>query len=943
MDHNKKSGSVLFVKSYFLIVLFCSLCFSCADRNTDSIRVSGLKCDYRENPMGVESSIPRLSWVLLSSERNKKQSAYQILVASSPENMDKGIADILDSRKVKSDQSFQVPAEGIKLESFTRYYWKVRIWDENNKVSEWSEPAYWETGLLRAEDWAEARWIGYRALPDSMRMIPGVGMPLGEQKRSEEDRAKERTVVPCFRKEFTISRQIERASLFISGLGQYEATINGDKAGPAFLSPGWTRYEKSVLYNCYDVTNLLKDGMNAIGVMVGNGFYYINSERYAKLITAYGEPSLICQLRLVYADGTTETIVTDQSWKCTPSPVTYSSIYGGEDYDARMEQAGWNKPEFDDSSWQDALLIEPPSGRLKAEHDYPVAVMEKIDVKKITPLPTGGFLYDFGQNASGIPELKVKGKRGQQIRLIPGELITEENLVNQDASGKPFYFTYTLKGDDVETWKPRFTYYGFRYVQVEGAVPDSSGSERDLPRITGLTMLHTRNSSPATGSFECSYELFNQTNELIKWAIKSNLQSVVTDCPHREKLGWLEQTYLMGASLHYNFNLYHLYRKQVQDMMESQTDQGLIPGFTPEYKQSSGGFRDSPEWGSASVILPWMLYRWYGDTLVMREAWPMMCRYVDYLKSKSDNHILSHGLGDWFDLGPKNPGPSQLTPIAATATAIYYYDLVLLSKMAGLLNKKNDKTYYSTMAEEVKKAYNGAFYNAETGVYATGSQTAMAMPWVVGLADEEDKKLIIENLADSIRAYGKPLTAGDVGFHYLVRALTEGGQSQLLYEMNARNDVPGYGYQLKKGATSLTESWPALESVSNNHLMLGHLMEWFFAGLGGIKQEDHSTGFKEIIIQPEMTEGITFSKVSYHSPYGKISCEWAKRQEKTILSVVIPVNTTARVFIPALPGNRITESGKETGQVKEIKNSEKTDNRQIYCIGSGSYLFEIAN
>jgi alpha-L-rhamnosidase len=905
----------------------------------DLLQVKNLQCENMINPVGIEIITPRFSWTTESNRRDQAQSVYHILVSDNKENLKKNKGNIWDSEKVVSNQSVLVNYKGLALESAKKYYWKVKIWNQEGVGSDWSEPATWQMGLLSPEDWRGARWIGFRELPDSLRLIPG----LTSDDRKIGNRVLKRSVIPCFRREFEVTKEIERATLYISGPGQYEAVINGDKVGSGFLTPGWTNYDKSVFYNSYDITTLLKKGPNAIGIIIGNGFYYINRERYTKLVTAFGEPSLICQLRLTYSDGTVETIITDQKWKCTPSPVTFSSIYGGEDYNALIEQEGWDKPGFDDSSWKNALLIKPPAGHLLAEQDYPVSIMEIIEAKKIKALSAGGFLYDFGQNASGIIGLKIKGNKGQQIKLIPAELITKDYVANQKASGDPYYFSYTLKGSGVETWKPRFTYYGFRYVQVEGAVPDTCKPDSDLPRIIDLKMLHTRNSSPPAGSFACSYDLFNRTNELIRWAIKSNLQSVLTDCPHREKLGWLECTYLMGEAIHFNFDLYHLFSKQIHDMTEAQTEEGLVPDFAPEYKHSSGGFRDSPEWGSASVILPWLLYKWYGDISVMEKAWPMMVHYADYLKSKSDHYIISYGLGDWFDLGPTEPGPSQLTPVPLTATAIYYYDLVLLSKMAGILQKDPEKEYYSSLALEVKSAFNKRFYNPETGVYSTGSQTAMAMPWCVGLVSDEDKDKVIHALADSIIANGKPLTAGDIGFHFLVKALSESGRYQLLFDMNARDDIPGYGFQLKKGATALTESWAALPIVSNNHLMLGHLMEWFYSGLGGISQTENSTGYKEIVIKPQMADDIRFVNTTFRSPYGEIKSYWDKKPEITNINIEIPFNTTAIISIPVTPKSIITESGRALSNIREVKFLSEQSGEKIFQIGSGKYLFAVKN
>ena len=530
----------------------------------------------------------------------------------------------------------------------------------------------------------------------------------------------------------------------------------------------------------------------------------------------------------------------------------------------------------------------------------------------------------------------MSGKKGSVIKLTPGELITKDKKINQRASGGPYYYSYTLKGEGEETWRPRFTYYGFRYVMVEGAAPKSAEQKTNTPQIIDLQLLHTCNSAPKTGEFTCSNQLFNQIYTLIDWAVRSNLQSVVTDCPHREKLGWLEQTYLMGASVHYNYNLYPLYKKAIYDMIDAQTSNGLVPDIAPEYVPFEGGFRDSPEWGSAAVILPWMLWQWYGDQSVIKEALPMMKKYVAYLGTKADNHILAHGLGDWFDYGPKSPGEAQLTPKALTATAIYYYDILLLSKMLELTNYKDDAKNMSILAEEVKKAFNTKFFNNQTKVYSTGSQTAMAMPLCVGLVNESDRKEVFSNLVNSISNSGKSLTAGDIGFHFLVKALEEGGGSQLLFDMNFRNDVPGYGFQLKKGATALTESWPALEEVSNNHLMLGHIMEWFYTGLGGIKQEENSVAFQNIVIRPEIVGDITWVKSNYQSPFGLIISEWKKENNFIEMKVDIPVNTSATIYLPTSKKASVTENG-----LKAVV-SQTSDGKYFCKVGSGSYVYKMS-
>ncbi len=647
--------------------------------------------------------------------------------------------------------------------------------------------------------WADARWVGLEKLPDSLKIVPGIhGL-----KKGYEGKYKKRSTVPLFRKTFNINKTIEKASITISGLGHYELYINGDKVGDRFLSPGWSYYQKRIFYNSFDVTELLKNGENVLGAIVGNGFFNINNERYFKLIIAYGYPQLIFNLSITYNDGTTEHIISDEQCRVSPSPISFCSIYGGEDYDARLEQPGWNTSAFDDSKWKNVIVISNPDKRLVTEEDFPLKVMQEFEVQKIITSETGKTIYDCGQNTSGIISLKVKGTSGTKIRIRPDELLDKNGNVTQISGRGPYEFNYILKGEGIEEWQPRFTYYGFRYAEVEITEPKDAKIKTE---IVELKLLHTRNSSPTVGSFNCSDTLFNQIFELINWGIKSNMASVATDCPHREKLGWLEQTYLIGPSMHYNFDIHKLYSKIVNDMIDSQTEEGLVPDIAPEYVVFAKGFRDSPEWGSAAVIIPWQLYKWYGDREILKRAYPMIKRYLEYLEGKTENYLLSYGLGDWYDLGPKSPGEAQLTPKAVTATSIYYYDLRLATSIAEMLGNKDDIEKYRKISEKVKRSFLNEFYNRETAVVSTGSQTAYAMSLYTGLISKSDHELVFNNLVKSIKENDYALTSGDIGYHFLVRVLSENGRSDILYKMNNRSDRPGYGYQLKKGATSLTES-----------------------------------------------------------------------------------------------------------------------------------------
>lgn len=895
------------------------------------IKVAQLDCEYRNNPIGIDVLSPGLSWKLQSAKHNIMQTSYQIVVSSSLSNLNKNIGDVWDTKKVNAGQSLHIKYKGTKLLSSKTYYWKVRVWDNFGNESAWSASAFWQMGLLNTTDWKGAKWIAYEKLADSnVNSLPTDG---------KKDKYIGNNILPMFRKGFTVTKTIKKATAFISGLGHFEMSLNGAKVGDDFLAPGWTKYDKEALCLTYDLTKQLRKGENAIGVMLGNGFYYIPpvKERYRKLKVAYGYPKMICRLLIEYTDGTSANVISNQSWKTAPSPITFSSIYGGEDYNANLEQRGWDLAGFNDRKWKSSLLVDGPE--LNAQKEEPVKIFENFSPQNINPLANGEWVYDMGQNSSAIIELKVRGKKGDTVRITPAELLKADGSVTQKNIGGPSYFTYILKGNGLETWCPKFFYTGFRYLQVKGAVP--SGKENPLNKsvIEALKALHIRNAAEQVGKFSSSNELFNKTFSLIDWAIKSNMVSVFTDCPHREKLGWLEELHLMGSSVRYNYNAAPLFKKALQDMKNSQLASGLIPEIAPEYVKFEWGgdmFRDSPEWGSSGILMPWYLYQWYGDKQAMADYYPMMQRYINYLGTKSNNHILSQGLGDWYDLGPKPPGVSQLTPMGVTGTAIYYYDLKILEKTATLLGKKADAIAYAKLAVEVKNAFNHKFFDARSKQYATGSQTANAMAVYMELVEEKHKNAVIENLVKDIRDRKNSLTAGDIGYRYVLRVLEDAGKSDVIFDMNSRSDVPGYGMQLAKGATALTESWAALPTVSNNHFMLGHLMEWLYSGVGGIRQAENSIAFNHIKIEPEVVGDLTSADVSYNSPYGKISCKWAKTDRTFTLEVNIPVNTKATIYFPVLPKYEIseeynstfTDAGIEAGKVK-------------VAVGSGYYKFNL--
>jgi hypothetical protein len=871
-------------------ILFCLALLFVKLNGVAQVKVVNLRCEYLKDPLGVDAPQPVLSWELESKGKNIKQTAYRVIVTDNQPAINKQAGNIWDSKKVNSSASVQIKYSGSQLHAGKKYYWKVMVWDNTGKPSVYSPTAMWQMGLMESKDWSGAKWIAYDVLPDDKKIVPFA------HGNGQKEWGERRDVAPLFRKLFIANKKIAEATVFISGLGQFEMQINGVKAGDHFLDPGWTQYSKQAQYVTFDVTKMLNQGNNVIGVMLGNGFYYIPGSRYRKLTGAYGYPKMIAKVQIHYADGSQQVIVSDNSWKTKPSPITFSSVYGGEDYNANLLEKNWGNAAYNDADWSRVKITAGPP-QLVAQPADPVRIMQQFVPVSKKELRPAVWVYDLGQNFSGIPQIKVSGKKGDTIILRTAELIHKDGSVNQSATGSPNYYTYILRGDSVETWHPQFSYYGFRYIQVEGAVP--AGSKPTMPVIEELKGLHIRNSAREIGTFETSYDLFSKTNQLIRWAIRSNMVSLFTDCPHREKLGWLEETHLMGASVQYNYDIAALSKKVVRDMIDAQTEDGLIPDIAPEYVQFSDGFRDSPEWGSAGVIFPWYSYQWYGDISILKESYPMMKKYVNYLKGKSNDNIVSYGLGDWFDLGPKSPGVSQLTPLGVTATAMYNYDLTIVTKIAAILNLPDDVKHYEQLAATVRKAFNEKYFNEQTKQYATGSQAANAMALYMNLAEPQYRAAVIDNLIKDIQNRGYALTGGDVGYRYILRVLEDAGRSDIIYKMNNHSDVPGYGFQLAKGATSLTESWAALPVVSNNHFMLGHLMEWFYSGLCGIKQAEGSTGFKNIEIRPNPVGDIKDAAASYHSIHGVIAVKWKKGNKVFDMSVTIPVNTTATIYFPA--------------------------------------------
>ncbi len=921
-----------------------------------AMTVKNLKCEYYVNPLGVDVMQPEMSWTLQSVKRGDRQTAYQVLVASSEAQLKANQGNLWDSGKVDSDESIQIMYAGHGLISSKQVFWKVRAWDMDGRVSPWSDEATWTMGILHPSEW-NAQWISAAGAEKYGRSYPGY-------ERTDFSRRDDfahqypdagKTGEPDYssllaRREFIVKPGLERAVIHVAGLGQYELSVNGKKVGDALFSPGWTDYHKTVLYDTYDITAMVRKGGNALGLFLGNGMYNIQPDpvRYVKFLNSFGPLKTIAELQLQYANGSVDTIGTDASWRVAPGPVTFNNIFGGEDFDGRLVEAGWDQKDFRlDSQWVPAVETSGPGGILRGITCAapPIRAMQTLEPATIRKMSTDILVFDLGQNCSMMPRLSVSGPRGSCVRIIPSELLKPDGMVDRRSCTqdgvRPAWWQYTLAGGGTENYFPRFFYQGCRYFQVELFPAKTCG---ELPKIKKLEGVVIHSSSVPIGTFETSNPLFNHIYWLVRWAQVNNMMSIMTDCPHREKLGWLEQTHLNGPSLRYNFDMAPLLRKVMHDMDDAQLKNGLVPNIAPEYfiagsPDMNNGFRNSPEWGGAFIMDAWQQYQFDGDTSLMRLYYGDMKRYVAFLGSSARNQIVTTGLGDWYDLGPKPPWGSQLTPVGLTATAFYERLSWILARTAALLGKPDEEKQYDQLATKIRMAFNKAYYHPETHQYASGSQCADSLALVMDLVENTNRSGVVSNLVADVRARG--LTAGDVGYRYLLRALADSGHSALIYAMNNQSQKPGYGYQLKMGATSLTEKWDGGVGSfgSQDHFMLGQINEWFYHDLAGIQCDPSGPGFKKIIIKPAVVRGLTSVHASYNSIHGMIESRWQIVGSRFLESVSIPANTTATLYLPASGLQSVTESGSPATQASGVKFLRMDGKWAVFQLGSGNYKF----
>lgn len=899
--------------SRIIIAALAALVSLCADAK---LTVTRLTCNYQGAPVTADDggSIDqtaittggiRLGWQMTADTNGERQSAYEITICENVTNK-----KVYTTGKVKSSQSQLVNVPALKPNTHG-YYWQVRVWNEKGEASDLSK----KQKIRVVPEKIDAEWIGAITRKDAK--LPYGRFPNSVFKKdsfktkwADVDTLSARSII--LRKGFDTGRkQITDAVVYVCGLGHYRLNINGATVGDAEFAPVWSEYDKTVYYNVFDVTDLITAGGNAVSVLLGNGMFNVQRMgRYSKLQTSFGPPQMLLRLEINYADGTRQVIKSGDDWKYSLSPITFNSIYGGESYDARLEQQGCCKAGFDDSGWRKAVVTEGPKGRLTPQTVQPVRIMERYGIKSWKPIPAdslasaskstkreihpSAFVADMGQNLAGFPEITVSGKRGQKVTLIVAEKLTRQGACDQRQTGRQHYYEYTLKGDGTdETWHPHFSYYGFRYIQVEGAVLEGQPNPDGLPVLKRLNSCFIYNSAEEVSSFECSNPLFTDTHRLIERAERSNMQGVLTDCPHREKLGWLEQDHLCGPSLLYNYDMTRYAPKVIRDITDTQKADGMVPTTAPQYISFGNLFDDSPEWGSTLVILPFMYYDQYGDSTLITDNYEPMRRYVDYLTTRADNGIVSHGLGDWYDYGPWRAGFSKNTPVPLVATAHYIFDLQLLVRAARMTGRTADAGKYSAMLDKTVESFNREFFKPDSCTYGTGSQTSNALPLYLGLTGG-NKQGVLASLVNDIKEHGTRLTTGDVGNRYLFQTLAQNGLNELLYTMLNHYETPGYGFQLRHGATTLTEQWDPNQGSSLNHFMMGQIDEWLFKTLAGIQNQPGTHGLRHLLIQPTLVGDLQYVKASTHSLYGKISVDCTR----TSLTVEIPVGSDATVVLP---------------------------------------------
>jgi len=892
-----------------------------------------LRCECRQNPLGIDVRWPRLSWEMAENRRGTRQTAYQILVASSEDLVRREEADIWDSGRVASGRSFHVDFGGPALRPRQHCHWAVRVWDEEDRATGLATPVWWEMGLLEAEDW-QARWIG---VADN-----AAGNDTGDVPK------------PCrshlLRKDFEATGPLTGARAYVSGLGCYELWLNGQRVGRDVLTPGWTTYAKRVQYQTYDVTSLLRPGRNVIGAITGNGWWSsgLGFSRGMSQRTTAGSPRIILQLELEHGDGTSHTIVSDATWRAHPSPIVEDTLYHGEVYDARLEQPGWSEPGFDDGVWAAPKILPDPVDVLVAQQTDTIRVTAELPAVAVTQPQPDVTVFDFGQNHAGRPRLKVTGSRGTRLQIRFAEILTADGMLDRrNLGGARATAAYTLKGSGEEVWEPRFTYCGYRYAELTGCPGQ--------PPANALTSCVLHSAVPVAGRFECSDELLNHIQRNILASQRSNMFSVPTDCPQRdERLGWTGDAQAFAPTACWNMDMASFFAKYLRDMRDSQHESGYVHDVAPAVAVRGPA---APGWGDAIVIIPWTLYRFYEDKRVIEENYAAMRAWVDYMKAHALGYLyecehsqVKDGYGDWIAVveSPKKP----------IAAAFFYYSTKLLAQMGRIIGRDDDAQEYTTLARHIAEAFNASFFDPQTSHYLGATQSANILPLAFGVTPPEHRPAVLENIVRDIRQREDHLSAGFLGTAYLLPLLSDNGYHDLAYRLATQRTYPSWGYMIECGATAISERWNPdtgnLNMNSWNHFALGAIGQWFYESLAGLnileprpraEDEPHA----RFLIRPRPAGDLTSASAAYESLHGPLRSAWRREANTLQLDVTIPPNSLARVCVPTggQANARVFEG--ETTLLRDGRTEETVDGLRfesfdtegyaVFTAAAGSYTF----
>jgi alpha-L-rhamnosidase len=889
----------------------------------------GLRCEYRVDPLGIGERVPRLSWTLESEERGQVQSAFRVLVARSEKDLEAEENLLWDSGRVESGSTIGVEYEGEALRSGSQCVWKVRVWDGANNPSPYGGPAVFEMGLLEKSDW-EGAWISAGKGPAG-DMEP----PSGDE---YDDLANGLAPSPYLRRVFPLEKTVRRARLYATARGVYELYVNGTRVGKDVLAPGWTDYHRRVQYQTYDVTPLLAEGQNALGAVLGDGWFagFVGFDPKHRGALYGPRPQLLAQLNVEYEDGTTASLATEGSWRCSTGPILFSDLLMGESYDARREMPGWAEPGFDDSGWYGVEVEEIGDTNLVAQPDKGIRVTEELEAKAVTEPESGRYVLDLGRNMVGWVRLKVEGKAGTEVILRHAEALNPDgtiyttNLRSARATDR-----YVLGGDGEEIYEPRFTFHGFRYVEVTGYP-----GEPPPGAVTGRVV---HSATPPSGSFECSSRMVNKLQENIVWGQRGNFLSVPTDCPQRdERLGWMGDAQVFVRTASFNMDVAAFFEKWMTDVEDAQSPEGAFPDVAP--LPGGSGLIDlrwgAPAWGDAGVIVPWTIYRTYDDTRIIERHYDAMTRWMEYLHEVNPDLIrknrMGNNYGDW--LSPKG----DHTPKHLLATAYWAYGAKLIAEMAEATGRNEDAREYRDLNERIKAAFQAAYVFPD-GRIEGDTQTCYLLALHMGLLPEDLRSTAAEHLVKSIEREDWHLSTGFVGVGYLCPVLTEAGYTDVAYRLLGNETYPSWGYTIRNGATTIWERWDGWTEAgfqspnmnSFNHYALGSVGEWLYRYVAGI--DLGAPGYGRIVIRPRPGGNLTHASGAYDSVRGRISSSWKIEDSQFVLETLIPPNTTATVHVPST--DDVSEGGRPVDEADGVEFLRAEEGETVLAVGSGRYEF----